>query len=162
MTLNSTEVPSPPDGLCFERIGSGSYLNMVAHPDGSSRAFFSNQKGYIFLATIPEMGSGKTMDLDESSPFLDLTDEVYFDTEFGLMGIAFHPNFVQNGRLFASFNCDKSKWSGCTGRCACNSDVSCDPSKLPPDNGAAPCQYQSVVAEYSANGSGSDPSKVHI
>ncbi|OWM65338.1 HIPL1 protein [Punica granatum] len=156
--LNSTEAPTPPPGLCLEKIGSGSYLNMVAHPDGSNRAFFSTQKGYIYLATVPEMGSGKTMDVDESSPFLDLTDQVYFDTQFGMMGMAFHPNFAQNGRLFASFNCDKTKWLGCTGRCSCNSDVNCDPSKLPSDNGATPCQYQTVVAEYSANGSGSDPS----
>ncbi|KAK4767895.1 hypothetical protein SAY87_003036 [Trapa incisa] len=156
--LNSTVVPSPPSGLCLERIGNGSYLNMVAHPDGSNRAFFSNQEGYIFLATIPDMGSGKTMDLDESNPFLDLTDEVHSDIEFGLMGIAFHPNFIQNGRLFASFNCDKSEWPGCTGRCSCNSDVNCDPSKLPSDTKTAPCQFQSVVAEYSTNSSGSDPS----
>ncbi|CAN6932260.1 unnamed protein product [Brassica oleracea] len=24
----------------------------------------------------------------------------------------FHPKFAQDGRFFASFNCDKSKWSG--------------------------------------------------
>lgn len=162
VTLNATEAPAPPHGLCIERIGNGSFLNMVAHPDGSNRAFFSDQKGYIYLSSIPEIGSGGTMDLDESSPFLDLTDEVHFDTQFGMMGIAFHPNFAQNGRFFASFNCDKSKWPGCSGRCSCNSDVNCDPSKLPSDNGAPPCQYQSVVAEYTTNGSASEPSLVHI
>lgn len=100
------------------------------------------------------------MELDESSPFMDLTDEVHFDTAFGMMGMAFHPNFAQNGRLFASFNCDKVKWPGCTGRCSCNSDVDCDPSKLSSDNGAQPCQYQTVIAEYSTNGTASQPSLV--
>lgn len=152
VTLNKTVTPSPPSGLCLEKIGNGSYLAMVPHPDGSNRAFFSNQEGKIWLATIPEQGAGGILGLDESSPFIDLTDEVYFDTEFGMMGIAFHPNFTQNGRFFASFNCDKSKWSGCTGRCSCNSDVDCDPSKLATTKGAQPCQYQSVVTEYSANG----------
>lgn len=149
--LNNTETPSDPHGLCLEKIGNGSYLSMVAHPDGSNRAFFSSQQGKIWLATIPEQGSGETLGFDESSPFIDLTDEVYFNTAFGMMGMAFHPNFAQNGRFFASFNCDKVKWPGCTGRCSCNSDVNCDPSKLAPDNGAQPCQYQTVIAEYTAN-----------
>ncbi|KAJ6875372.1 HIPL1 protein [Populus alba x Populus x berolinensis] len=156
---NNTETPSDdPHGLCLEKIGNGSYLSMVAHPDGSNRAFFSSQQGKIWLATIPEQGSGETLGFDESSPFIDLTDEVYFNTEFGMMGMAFHPNFAQNGRFFASFNCDKVKWPGCTGRCSCNSDVNCDPSKLPPDNGAQPCQYQTVIAEYTANDTASKAS----
>ncbi|KAK9278830.1 hypothetical protein L1049_028409 [Liquidambar formosana] len=155
VTLNSTGTPSSPSGLCLEKIGNGSYLNMVAHPDGSNRAFFSNQQGKIWLATVPREGSGGTLGLDESSPFLDLTDEVHFDSEFGMMGMAFHPNFAQNGRFFASFNCDKVKWPGCVGRCSCNSDVNCDPSKIGSDNGAQPCQYQSVIAEFTANGTAS-------
>ncbi|KAK2965927.1 hypothetical protein RJ640_005343 [Escallonia rubra] len=155
VAINNTTTQSFPSGMCLEKIGNGSYLDMAAHPDGSNRAFFANQQGKIWLATIPKEGSGGTLELDESRPFLDLTDQVHFDTEFGLMGIAFHPNFAQNGRLFASFNCDKAKWSGCNGRCSCNSDVNCDPSKLGTDNGAQPCQYQSVIAEYSANGTAS-------
>nr|GMC56309.1 HIPL1 protein-like [Ipomoea batatas] len=159
VALNSTAPPSPPGGLCLERIGNNAYLNMAAHPDGSTRAFFSNQEGKIWLATIPEVGSGGSLELDEASPFVDLSDEVHFDTQFGLMGIAFHPKFSQNGRFFASFNCDKQKWPGCAGRCACNSDVNCDPSKLPPDSGAQPCQYQTVIAEFTANGTASKPSE---
>ncbi|CAH9140301.1 unnamed protein product [Cuscuta epithymum] len=149
---NNTIPTSPPNGLCLERIGNGTYLNMAPHPDGSSRAFFSNQQGKIWLATIPKVGSGGSLELDVSSPFVDLSDEVYFDTQFGLMSIAFHPKFTQNGRFFASFNCDKQQWPGCAGKCACNSDVKCDPSKLTPDSGAQPCQYQAVVAEFTANG----------
>ena len=160
--LNNTEIPSPPPGLCLEKIGNGSYLSMAAHPDGSNLAFFASQQGKIWLATIPDQGSGGSLGLDDSNPFVDLTDEVYFDTKFGMMGIAFHPNFAHNGRFFASFNCDKAKWSGCTGRCSCNSDVNCDPSKLGTDNGAQPCQYQNVVAEYTANGTASQPSLVQI
>ncbi|MED6216870.1 hipl1 protein [Stylosanthes scabra] len=154
-----SEAPiSPPHGLCLEKIGNGSYLNMVAHPDGSNRAFFSNQMGKVWLATIPADGSGGQLQLDESSPFVDLTDQVYFDTQFGMMGMAFHPKFADNGRFFASFNCDKDKWSGCNGICSCNSNVNCDPSKIGTDHGAQPCQYQTVIAEYTANGTASQPS----
>ncbi|KAK6123455.1 hypothetical protein DH2020_042800 [Rehmannia glutinosa] len=133
VALNNTQTPTPPSGMCLEKIGNGSYLNMVGHPDGSSRAFFSNQQGKIWLATIPKQGSGGILEIDEANPFLDLTDEVHFDTEFGMLGIAFHP------------------------KCACNSDVNCDPSKLGPDNGAQPCQFQSVIAEFTVNGTASQP-----
>ncbi|KAJ6371422.1 hypothetical protein OIU77_001849 [Salix suchowensis] len=138
---------------------NGSYLNMVAHPDGSNRVFLANQQGKIWLATVPAEGSGETLGIDLSNPFLDLTDEVYYDTELGMMGIAFHPNFQQNGRFFASFNCDKVKWPECSGRCSCNSHMGCDPSKLPSENGAQPCQYHSIIAEFSANGTSSQPSQ---
>ncbi|KAK1315262.1 HIPL1 protein [Acorus calamus] len=156
--LNDSQSSMPSQGVCLERIGDGYYLNMVAHPDGSDRVFVSNQKGQIYLASIPEQDSGKALELDESNPFLDLTDEVKFDSEFGLMGIAFHPQFATNGRFFVSFNCDKVKSASCSGRCSCNSDVDCDPSKLPSDGGAQPCQYQSIIAEYTANGTSSTPS----
>ncbi|XP_073056443.1 HIPL1 protein-like isoform X1 [Primulina eburnea] len=158
VNLTSVETPTPPNGICLEKMGNGSYINMVAHPDGSNRAFFSNQQGKIWLATIPQQGSGDTIQTDQESPFLDLTDEVHFDTQLGMLGLAFHPKFLQNGRIFASFNCDKSTNPNCAGRCACNSDVNCDPSKLGSDNGAQPCQYQSVIAEYSVNGTASQPS----
>ncbi|EEF44990.1 HIPL1 protein precursor, putative [Ricinus communis] len=160
VSLNSSESPSPPSGICLEKIGNGSYLNMVAHPDGSNRAFLANQQGKIWLATIPTEGSGEQLTLDESNPFLDLTDEVYSDSEFGMMGIAFHPNFQQNSLFYVSFNCDKVRWPQCSGRCSCNSDVGCDPSKLTPDNGAQPCRYHSVIAEFTANGALSQPSLV--
>lgn len=149
-----------PKGICLEKIGTGSYLNMVAHPDGSNRVFFSNQPGKIWLGTIPDQDSGKPMEIDESTPFVDITDQVSFDTQFGMMGMAFHPKFAENGRFFASFNCDKVKSPGCSGRCACNSDVNCDPSKLPKDDGSQPCRFQTVVSEYTANGTSSSPSTV--
>jgi len=161
--LNNTQTPMiTPHGLCLEKVGNGSYLNMVAHPDGSNRAFFSSQMGKIWLATIPDEGSGGKLELDVSSPFVDLTDQVYFDTQLGMMGMAFHPNFTNNGRFFASFNCDKDKWSGCNGVCSCNSNVDCDPSKIGNQNGVQPCQYQTVIAEYTADGTASPPSSVDI
>uniref|UniRef100_A0A0E0GS58 Glucose/Sorbosone dehydrogenase domain-containing protein n=1 Tax=Oryza nivara TaxID=4536 RepID=A0A0E0GS58_ORYNI len=156
----STSEPSPsPKGVCIERIGNGTYLNMAPHPDGSNRVFLSSQAGKIWLATVPEQGSGGILQFDEASPFIDLTDEVHFDSEFGLMGIAFHPKFATNGRFFVSYNCDRTQSSNCAGRCSCNSDVNCDPSKLGSDNGAQPCQYQVVVAEYSAKVSSSNVSE---
>jgi hypothetical protein len=157
----SATQPSPsPKGVCLERIGDGSYLNMAPHPDGSNRVFLGSQAGKIWLATVPEQGSGGSLRFEEESPFVDLTDQVHFDSAFGLMGMAFHPGFATNGRFFASYNCDRTKSPSCTGRCSCNSDVGCDPTKLGTDNGAQPCQYQVVVSEYSAKGSSANVSEV--
>ncbi|KAM3713747.1 hypothetical protein ACJW31_01G279800 [Castanea mollissima] len=150
--------------VCFDggpvKIGNGSYLNMVAHPDGSNRVFLSDQPGKTWLETVPEQGSGALLAIDKSNPFLDLTDKLYSDAEFGMLGIAFYPTFQQNGCFFVSFNCDKAKWPGCSGRCLCISDVSCDPSKLYPEYGAQPCQYSSIIGEFTANGTTSQPSLI--
>jgi glucose/arabinose dehydrogenase len=151
VSFNANKEPPPsPKGVCLEKIGNGSYLNLAPHPDGSNKAFVSSQAGKIWLATIPEQGSGGALQIDEAHPFLDLTDEVHVDSEFGLMGLAFHPKFASNGRFFVSYNCDRTQSPSCAGRCSCNSDADCDPSKLGTDNGAQPCQYQVVVSEYSA------------
>ncbi|KAL6623688.1 hypothetical protein ACP70R_033567 [Stipagrostis hirtigluma subsp. patula] len=160
VSFNTTQPSPSPKGICLERIDNGSYLNMAPHPDGSNRIFLGSQAGKIWLATVPEQGSGGALQFDEASPFVDLTDQVHFDSAFGLMGMAFHPNFATNGRFFASYNCDRTKSPSCTGRCSCNSDVGCDPSKLGTDHGAQPCQYQVVVSEYSAKGSSSNVSEV--
>ncbi|KAM4125060.1 hypothetical protein ACB094_01G279700 [Castanea mollissima] len=118
--------------VCFDggpvKIGNGSYLNMVAHPDGSNRVFLSDQPGKTWLETVPEQGSGALLAIDKSNPFLDLTDKLYSDAEFGM--------------------------------CLCISDVSCDPSKLYPEYGAQPCQYSSIIGEFTANGTTSQPSLI--
>ncbi|KAK3140354.1 hypothetical protein QOZ80_5AG0399760 [Eleusine coracana subsp. coracana] len=160
VSFNATKPSPPPKGICLERIDNGSYLNMAPHPDGSNRIFLGTQPGKIWLAAVPEQGSGRALQFEEAIPFVDLTDQVHFDSGFGLMGMAFHPDFATNGRFFASYNCDRTKSPSCTGRCSCNSDVDCDPSKLGTENGAQPCQYQAVISEYSAKGSSSNISEV--
>lgn len=97
------------EGLCLEKIGNGAYINFVPHPNGSNRVFLSNQVGKIWLADVPSVGSSDVLDVVEAKPFLDVTNEVLLDTELGLMGMAFHPNFEHNGRFFLSFNCDKMR-----------------------------------------------------
>lgn len=135
---------------------------MIPHPDQSNRVFVCNQEGKIWLVTIPEVGSKEILKMDESKPFLDLTNQVLLDRESGLMGITFHPNFERNGRFFVSYNCDKLQHERCQGRCSCNTDLNCDPSKILPNNGIEPCRYHYVVAEFTANGTASKPYLVHM
>nr|XP_043639570.1 HIPL1 protein-like [Erigeron canadensis] len=142
----------PPKGICLEKIGNSTYVHMVPHPDGSNRVFVCNQKGKIWLAVVPEVGSSQSLMVDESDPYLDLSDQVKFATEMGLMSMAVHPNFTSNGRFFVAFNCDKFQQPGCEGRCSCNTHVGCDPAKLESLQESYPCQFHIVISEFTANG----------
>ncbi|KAH7295210.1 hypothetical protein KP509_27G037200 [Ceratopteris richardii] len=142
------------EGICFEKVGDGAFLDLVPHPDGSNRAFLADQEGKIWLVTLPDPGSSKNMSINET-PFLDISDRVYFKNEFGLLGVALHPQFKENGRFFVSYSCDKGQWFDCTGKCACKEDAGCTLSELGPEAGAVPCQISSIIAEYSANTSAS-------
>lgn len=135
---------------------------MVPHPDGSNRAFLASMQGKIWLASIPDEGSNGILEFDESKPFLDVSDNILLDSEHGLMGIAFHPNFTLNGRFFLSHSCDQTENPSCSSRCACNTDLNCDPSKLRSNDGVLPCQYHVVVTEFTVNGTASEPHLVCI
>ncbi|XP_019224940.1 PREDICTED: HIPL1 protein-like [Nicotiana attenuata] len=161
-SLGIAEAPQAPIRVCLDKIGNGSYISMVPHPDGSNHIFLCNRQGKVWIATVPEDGSNGMLELDESKPFLDITDQVHFDDQFGFTGMAFHPNFVNNGRFFVSYNCDKERKPGCSGRCSCNSEVNCDPATLPVESGIEPCQYQTVVAEFTANSTASTPSLAEV
>ncbi|KAI3977942.1 hypothetical protein MKX01_032319 [Papaver californicum] len=155
--LHNTVNPQPPSGICLEQVTNGSYLYMEAHPDGSNRVFLASQIGKIWLGTVPEKGNGEEIVIDESNLFVDLTDIVHMDSELGLMTLAFHPRFVHNGCFFASYICDGDQWSGCSGKCACNTDVNCDPSKFPPVFGSRACRFHVTVSEFTVNSSTSGP-----
>jgi glucose/arabinose dehydrogenase len=67
--------------------------------DGSGRLFVVDQAGYVWIlddgVLLPE-------------PFLDLTDAIvavnpFFD-ERGLLGLAFHPDYADNGRFFVRYS----------------------------------------------------------
>jgi glucose/arabinose dehydrogenase len=62
--------------------------------DGSGRAFIVEQRGTIQVRKPGQTGS-KT--------FLDITDRVTSGGELGLLGLAFHPDFAENGRFFVNY-----------------------------------------------------------
>ncbi|KAL6622415.1 hypothetical protein ACP70R_032294 [Stipagrostis hirtigluma subsp. patula] len=138
--------------MCVERIDAGTYIRMVAHPDGSGRVFLLTQDGEIWLASVPTHGSGATLRMDDGkSPFLDLSDRVPYNASqgLGLMDVAFDQVFAKNGRFFISYKCDSASPACGTGKCFGASAVA---------NGSMPCGNQLVVAEFSAKG-GHDHSK---
>lgn len=64
--------------------------------DGSNRIFVLEQPGRIRIVAI----DGTVVE----TPFLDITDRVgSSSTEQGLLGLAFHPDYENNGRFFVNY-----------------------------------------------------------
>jgi glucose/arabinose dehydrogenase len=61
----------------------------VHPPDDPQRLFLLDKAGRIRL-----IKSGSP------TPFLDISDQVFSDEEGGLLGLAFHPDYTNNGRFF--------------------------------------------------------------
>jgi hypothetical protein len=151
--------PSPPSNyslpqdICLETVGTDVFLNFIPHPDGSDRVLMTSQAGKMWIAAAP--GPGSALVYDVSKPFLDISDRVANVNELGFLGVAFHPDYKDNGRFFVSYNCDKTLFPDCGGTCACNPSTNCNPSDLKSveggDDGSAPCRYSSIIAEYTVN-----------
>lgn len=75
-------------------------VNLAHANDGSGRLFVVDQVGQIWVITA----DGKMLD----EPFLDISDrmvelEAGYD-ERGLLGLAFHPDYANNGRFFLYYS----------------------------------------------------------
>ena len=112
-TATETPLPSPsptppdvtsfpdPQAYTWTEVVSGLTLpiGLTSAGDGSGRLFIIEQPGRVMLY------DGQTL-LPE--PFLDLRDQVSTQgSEQGLLGLAFHPEYVENGTFFVSYT-DKS------------------------------------------------------
>ena len=67
--------------------------------DGSGRIFFAEQQGVIL--SVPN-----DPEVEETNVFLDIEDKVRFNpkqNEEGLLGLAFHPKFKENGEFFVYY-----------------------------------------------------------
>ena len=67
-------------------------------PSDSSRLFVVNEKGFIQIVK-----NGNTL----RKPFLDISDQVQASSKSkekkGLLGLAFHPNYIKNGFFYLSY-----------------------------------------------------------
>jgi glucose/arabinose dehydrogenase len=102
-TLEATEPAEPFQPVAaLAPIAQGltAPVALTAPDDGSERLFVVDQIGLIFII------DGEDTLLQE--PFLDLRDQLVglnggYD-ERGLLGLAFHPNYADNGRLFVYYS----------------------------------------------------------
>jgi glucose/arabinose dehydrogenase len=71
-------------------------INVASAPDGSGRLFVLERVGFIRIIQDGEL---------LEAPFLDISEEVKTDfLEQGLLGLAFHPNYADNGRFFVYYS----------------------------------------------------------
>jgi glucose/arabinose dehydrogenase len=97
-----TEPPAAPPQLTLVSFVSGlaSPLDLQAPNDDTGRLFVVEQEG-----TIKIIRNGSVV----SSPFLDITSKVSSGGETGLLGLAFHPDFAQNGRFYLNYTRDSGQ-----------------------------------------------------
>ena len=67
---------------------------VVSANDGSGRLFILEQPGFIRIFQNGSIQAGL---------FIDLEPQVSSHSEQGLLGIAFHPNYQENGRVFLNY-----------------------------------------------------------
>ena len=98
--VRAQEADAPSVGLRLIADGFTSPVALVEAPDGSGRRFVVDQAGVIRIITA----AGNLL----PQPFLDLRSRIVplmpaFD-ERGVLGLAFHPRYVDNGRFFVYYS----------------------------------------------------------
>jgi len=86
-----------PDRLQLETVAGGlvAPIGITAANDGSGRLFVNEQAGRLRVVNA----SGTLL----PAPFVDLSDRIESGGERGLLGVALHPDFARDGRLFVDY-----------------------------------------------------------
>lgn len=74
----------------------------LVHDSATNRLFVTEQGGVIRVFNNTPSESG-------SAVFLDVTDRVLYGGEQGLLGLAFHPNYSQNGYFYVDYVADNPR-----------------------------------------------------
>lgn len=101
-TVEPTEDSSAPNTVALSLVAEGfaAPVAMVAAPDDSGRLFVVDQIGQVRIVSADGQVAAE--------PFLDIQDRMVqlnegYD-ERGLLGMAFHPDFAENGRFFIYYS----------------------------------------------------------
>ncbi|NCF85746.1 MAG: hypothetical protein GWQ08_09460, partial [Verrucomicrobiaceae bacterium] len=85
------ETESAFDDLSFDRP-----VALVTPPGETDRLFVVEQRGRILV--IPTLGN------PSKETFLDISEATTFEGESGLLGLAFHPQYVSNGWFYVFYS----------------------------------------------------------
>ena len=92
----TTNGGSFPESVGLETLATGFDVPLdVAFAPDADRRYVADQRGQIFVHDADGL---------RDEPFLDLTDAVVVGSETGLLGIALHPEFAENRRLFVRYS----------------------------------------------------------
>ena len=91
---NASTFPNP-NNYTWQLIASGLNRPIDLQPDGSGRLFVIEKAGRIRI-----IENGQLLE----TPFLNIEDRVNDSSnEMGLLGLAFHPDYAQNGYFFVNY-----------------------------------------------------------
>lgn len=93
------EGDAPPLALELVADGLEQPLFVTAAPGDASRLFVLEKAGRVRLLVDGALSA---------DPFLDLTSQIASEGERGLLGLAFHPNYAQNGLFYVHFSSNGS------------------------------------------------------
>ncbi len=95
--------------------------------DGSDRVFLATEQGVVHVFPNDQKAT-------KTKVFLDLRDRVSYDdqkNEEGFLGLAFHPNFKENGEFFVFYTTKKAKLTNVVSRFKVRKD---DPDRADPNS----------------------------
>ncbi|WP_137286528.1 PQQ-dependent sugar dehydrogenase [Halorussus salinisoli] len=85
-----------PDAVGLETLATGFEVPLdVAFAPDADRRYVADQQGRVFVHESDGL---------RDRPFLDLRDSIVVGRETGLLGIALHPNFAENRRVFVRYS----------------------------------------------------------
>lgn len=86
-------------GVAFPNLSFSSPIGIYNAGDSSNRLFVIEQQGIIKVFE-------NTKNATTANVFLDISDRVINSGELGLLGLAFHPNFTNNGYFYVYYTAD--------------------------------------------------------
>src|SRR5262245_6820070 len=97
-TLPGVTTFPDPNAYTWEMVAFGLERPVDFQPDGTGRLYIVEKLGHIHLLQDAEDGQVS------ETPFLNIEDRVNDNSnEMGLLGLAFHPNFSQNGFFYVNY-----------------------------------------------------------
>lgn len=91
--------------ICVERVIMGGVpkVSFQPVPDYPDLLMVGDLEGVVKIYAVNNTNTGDAF--EEISTLLDIRSFVKFEGERGLLGVAMHKNFSQNGRFYVSFSC---------------------------------------------------------
>jgi glucose/arabinose dehydrogenase len=86
----------------FPNLTFNNPTGIIPDPTNSNRIFVTEQTGTVKVFN-------NTHNTPTANTFLDITNQVLYGGEQGLLGLAFHPNYTQNGYLYLNYVADNPK-----------------------------------------------------
>ena len=99
----------------FPQLSFSGVTDIQAPPDGTNRLFVVERSGRVVTFENSAAATDKTA-------FLDIRSRVDTEGEGGLLGLAFHPDYAQNGYVFVYYTVDANPLRSVIARFTASSD----------------------------------------